>query len=536
MDFVPFPDAVGVTPVTPSANIKMYAGVPWDYNYTHVRKYKNRTELDNFLSTLSKFESEEVSFVNLGTMNVAIDYNQALSYNCNYMRFVNAPWDNRPHYAFIKSITPVSTSVTQINFELDVWNECQFDMELKECFVEREIVKKSSDVRGAYTYPEDLQLGDYVANGDTSATIPSGEERSDRAFCIASAIDAQGETATFQTYQGVASGLYYGVYASAGDLQGYLDTVLDKKGTLDDIVDAWSMPAVFADKETLVKRTYTINKTSVTNLNGYTPKNNKLFAFPYSYLHLTNNAGQTKKLEFERFKDPTDSDKCELSYTVNLSPSPTLYCYPRNYKGVVENYGDSITFNGYPKLAFAVDAYRAWLAQNSNNLIVSAATGNNQPVSTSDWIGRGIVTALDFIGSITNVGSGSAMTNGVNYVTGMVSGSYSSELQSEGIKGTLSNTLPTAADFDCISVYPVSITAEVARIIDEFFSLYGYKICRVKKPDIAGRSTWNYVKTQNCCIDGKFPTDMLEKMRKIFDNGVTVWHTDDIGNYSLANN
>ena len=269
---------------------------------------------------------------------------------------------------------------------------------------------------------------------------------------------------------------------------------------------------------------------------------------------MTNNSGQIKQFELERFHTPNADDLCNFYYYVNLSPNPTLYCYPQYYKGVQESYGDAITFNGYPKIAFPVDAYKAWLAQNSNNLIVSLASGQNLPTNTGDWIGRGIGTLTSAFKSIANVALNSSpvydengndvnpynyntgsITSSSDSILGLISGNYQAQLQADGIKGSISNTLPTAGEFDCISVYPVSITAEYAKVIDDYFSMFGYKICRVKKPDISGRSSWNYVKTQNCSIDGKFPVDMLEKMRKIFDNGVTVWHTNDIGNYALDN-
>lgn len=547
MEYIPFPDAVGVESSAPQAELKLYSGVPWDYNYTHVRKYSNRTQLDTFLETLVKFTTTEVSFISMGEIDIAIDYNQALAYKCNYMRFVNTPWDNTPHYAFIRSVTPVSATVTHVKFELDVWNECQFDIELKECFVEREIVKKSSDIRGRYTYPEGLQLGDYVVNGNNSlSTIPAeGDERREVVYCVASAVDNNAETAEMSLYQNVPCGLYIGVYTSLADLQTYIENVITAKGSADDIVDAWEMPAAFADVNNIVKKTFSFSKKSIKDINGYTPKNNKLFAYPYSFLQMTNNSGQIKQFEFERFHTPGADDLCNFYYTVNVSPNPTLYCYPQYYKGVQENFGDSITFNGYPKIAFPVDAYKAWLAQNSNNLIMSLATGDNVPTNTGDWIGRSIMTVGqsiagigDIIGAIggeQKVTGNQVASNFGNSVYSLLSGNYQAQLQADGIKGSISNTLPKAANFDCISVYPVSITAEFAKVIDDYFSMFGYKICRVKKPDITGRPSWNYVKTQNCSIDGKFPIDMLEKMRKIFDNGVTVWHTNDIGNYALNN-
>ena len=551
--FAPIPNTGAVNGTAPSANIWLCSGVPWDNKYTHVRKYANRDALDAFLTGKRVKEFTSVSFVDIGTMNVAISYNQMLSYKANYMRFVNAPWDDKPHYAFIKSISPMGANVSRISFELDIWNECQFDMVLKPCFIEREIVKKSDDIRGKYTYPEELQLGDYIVNGDDKGeTIPSSFERSDYAFCVASSVNESGETAPLDDYQNMTSGLFIGAFENSESLQNYYDTLI-AQNKQDSIVDSWLMPAFFADKNKLVVREYKFSKKSITSIDGYTPKNKKLFSYPYSYLQITNNNGQIKEFEFERFHTPDDDDTCILHYTVNLAPNPTLYCFPTYYKGVANDYGDSITFNAYPKIAFAVDPYKAWLAQNSNNLIISAATGNNLPTSAADWVGRGVMTlgqslmgiAGAAIGGIVddidpNTGESIQGWNGSiplsDSVSGLISGNYQSQLQAAGIKGTISNTLPTALGFDYMSVYPVSITAEYAKIIDDYFSMFGYKICRVKVPNINTRNSWNFVKTKNCALGGNIDVNYLEKLRQIFDNGVTVWHTDDIGNYGLENN
>jgi hypothetical protein len=36
-------------------------------------------------------------------------------------------------------------------------------------------------------------------------------------------------------------------------------------------------------------------------------------------------------------------------------------------------------------------------------------------------------------------------------------------------------------------------------------------------------------------IQGNFNNEDLNELKAIFDNGITLWHTDDIGNYSLDN-
>lgn len=515
-------------PMQPQAEVMLCSGVLWDRSYAHVRKYNSRNDLDNYLRSHARVINEYSTFVDVGKMAVAIGYNQMVAYHCNYIRWVNKPWDEKPHYGFITKIEPRGTHTCVVSFEPDIWNECQFDMTLRQCFVERQHVKKSSDTIGRWTYPEDLQTGEMIVNGqDHRLQIPTANENGSFTTFFASAYsynEATGalSTAPVMPYQGVTTGLEY---LAPSNPSAFIGALVDQN-KIDGLVDAWEMPDVFADSD-LVTKVFSMEKP-YTSIDGYVPKNNKLFCYPYNYLYMTNNTGQSKNYQYELFKVPGAKNKVQFYYTMNCAPSPTLYCYPSYYKGVELDYGDAITYSNYPKVPVAVDAYRAWLAQNSSNLLVSMTTGKNVPDNPLDWAGRAITTAVD-------LGATGGLKSTLSGVLNLISGSYHAELQSDGIKGSVGNTLPHSVGFDCISVFPVCIKAEYARIIDEYFSMYGYKICRVKKPNITSRSTWNYIKTQNCTVTGGFEAEVLEKLRAIFDNGVTVWHTDNIGDYSADN-
>ena len=83
----------------------------------------------------------------------------------------------------------------------------------------------------------------------------------------------------------------------------------------------------------------------------------------------------------------------------------------------------------------------------------------------------------------------------------------------------------------------MSIKEEYARIIDNYFSMFGYKVNRVKVPNITGRSNWNYVKTIDCNFDGDIPQTDLNIIKTMFNNGVTLWHNPTtMYNYGNSNN
>ena len=76
---------------------------------------------------------------------------------------------------------------------------------------------------------------------------------------------------------------------------------------------------------------------------------------------------------------------------------------------------------------------------------------------------------------------------------------------------------------------------EMAKQIDDFYSVYGYLVAENKVPNITGRQSWNYVKTNGSSVVGKVPANVLKRINALFDRGLTFWHTNDVGNYALSN-
>ena len=61
-------------------------------------------------------------------------------------------------------------------------------------------------------------------------------------------------------------------------------------------------------------------------------------------------------------------------------------------------------------------------------------------------------------------------------------------------------------------------------IIDNYFSMFGYKTNKVKLPNLNNRTNWNYVKTINCNLLGDIPQTDMQELKELFNNGVTLWH------------
>lgn len=64
--------------------------------------------------------------------------------------------------------------------------------------------------------------------------------------------------------------------------------------------------------------------------------------------------------------------------------------------------------------------------------------------------------------------------------------------------------------------------------------MYGYKVNRVKRPQMDGRPSWNYIKCKNVALTGKIPVDAEMLIKSVIENGVTFWKTT-FHNYSANN-
>ena len=80
---------------------------------------------------------------------------------------------------------------------------------------------------------------------------------------------------------------------------------------------------------------------------------------------------------------------------------------------------------------------------------------------------------------------------------------------------------------------------EDLRVIDEYFTRFGYKTLRNKIPNFTGRENYNYVKIAEGenIGNGSVPARFMEVINNIFRRGTTIWHNhENLGDYSVSNN
>lgn len=127
--------------------------------------------------------------------------------------------------------------------------------------------------------------------------------------------------------------------------------------------------------------------------------------------------------------------------------------------------------------------------------------------------------------------------SGLSSITSTLGQVYQHSLEPQSSRGnTNGGDINVCSHKNGFTFYHMSIKREYAAIIDDFFTMYGYKICRLKVPNITGRANWNFVKTIDCNFSGNIPQTDLQIIRNMFDNGVTLWHNPNtMYDYSQSN-
>ena len=122
-------------------------------------------------------------------------------------------------------------------------------------------------------------------------------------------------------------------------------------------------------------------------------------------------------------------------------------------------------------------------------------------------------------------------------VTNAVSQVYEASLVPDQARGNTNvGDLNYTAHKNRFTVFPMSIKPEYAKVIDDYFDMFGYKCCRVKYPNTNHRQNWWYTKTINANIVGDIPNDDLNKIKEAYNNGITYWRNPaNFMSYDVSN-
>ena len=467
----------------------------------------------------------------------------------NYCMYKNTHYNaNKWFYAYITHMEYENDNCTRVYIKTDVWQTWQFDLTFKKSFVEREHVNTSADTIGAHTVPEGLETGEFIINSNPTyiahySSSGTDNPATDCVVCIAVTNFATGNGQAKRVMNGIYNGCLYLITTSTtmNDIADEVNAYINKyatEGKLNYIQSIFMVPrnmltfpsgTTFYSAETVGGYMYKyitengssfrfIDDVSISinsTINGYTPKNKKLFTREYNNILVSNQAGTDVVMAYEDFTSNTP----KFTAVGTVCPGCSIKLVPLNYKLLADSttskrcYDFGIPGPKFPVCSWSGDTFTNWLTQNGVNLALGVVGGVGAMVAAPFTGGSSLVVAGAIAGGAMTVGSSIAQV-------------YQHSVAPETTSGNVSVGDVTFSDGKSLfTVYQMCIRQEYAKIIDDFFTMYGYKVNSLKVPNITGRSNWNYVKMINPNIEGYIPQEDLQEIKRIFSNGITIWHT-----------
>lgn len=548
-------------------------------------------------------------------------------YDCNYVMFRNTSYTNTDgtakwFYAFITSVEYVNDNASDISYEIDVMQTWYFDYDLGACFIERE--HTLTDNIGQYLTQEGIETGDFLVRNSVNKSYKMQTESGTPQFYaviwyipnekiltpqstgypyVAPTVDDYDPNIGYNIFNWIPmAGMHFCVPCVGNDYANFelwLAYAVRKLVEISaniisiqfypaDIVNGYYMQSrngAIPPAETNLTITELTTFPYIARNGSYTPKNKKLYQYPYSQLTLSNNSGQTQDYKWELFDRASPGSTPAGTFKINLTatPEPIVHMYPDGYrKGNSKEIG--VTVSDFPTIAWSEDSFQRWWNVSKQEWTTSLVTGvldTAATVATAAVVGSSVRSAASHIMSRSmkyaynkmlgedsrnarsniseaksaarnydlatqgeGLAIGKASLNGIERVANSIAQYSSAKAQPDGIKGqTQAQSVLMSEQRLGFTLYDMCITGEYAEIVDNFFTMYGYAIKSVKVPNIRSatpsnlRPYWNYIKTGNCVLHSNSCNgDDARQIEEIYNAGITFWtRPQDVGDYSLNN-
>lgn len=567
--------------IQPNSIIKLCSGVPIDSSYKDTIYFASRSAQKSYFDSKVSKTMDKASFQRINGQQGVVRMSASAEsiYNCNYMMFQNSNYSTKWFYAFITNIEYVNDKVSNVYFTIDVMQTWfLFDCTLKESFVERE--HHATDTANDCLVGENIPTGQMMYDQPIKSGIFN-----DWCLIVVSGADEQGAISELQyNYNGMYSPCML-IYCD-NDQHSLAEFInaLDNKGKTDQIINIILTPKsiikhLLTNGQTLTNKRpiyglkqneplpFQINKPT-NKVGSYVPKNHKLLCYPYTYLTMSNGSGNSIEYRYELFDDI--SGKCNFEVFSDVINGYYM-ASPLNYNGTSSaqttsagdttiNFDFSLTLDNMPIVPWSSDTFKVWWAQNKVSVQSNMATGLAKLT-----IGAGLseVSPMSSMGSnllqsqminpntdINNIMRPTAQQtlNNNPMQSGMALSGYS-DIKNSLIQMQQAKTLPVSShagggnnimlDATFLDFYSMNthVHPKLAKIIDDYFTMFGYATNEVKVPNINVRPHWTYTKTQQCnLVSINCSNNDITAIKNIFNSGITFWkNASEIGNYSLDN-
>ncbi|MEG0408498.1 MAG: hypothetical protein RR623_06455 [Bacilli bacterium] len=279
----------------------------------------------------------------------------------------------------------------------------------------------------------------------------------------------------------------------------------------------------------------------------------KLHHYPFSFAMISDNLNTPIEIKYHLCKYTT----CDIMVRNTISDRCSYGIYVEGYKGDVGGQLEAMVSGDAHELPCSSSTYSQWFATNKN-----VASQQTQAIIQRSFITRESSKKQELPNNIGTFQPKHLISSGASIISNNINAKTVQHQATKDIEQAIKSSLSQTRDIQStpntvismgsdvyyglekgnkkLNLFRFGLTDEYYEKIGDYFAMYGYKLSKMSLPNIRSRYYYNYIKTLGINIRGYgIPREQMEKIRNIFDSGVTVWHIDnqgvDVGNYSMDN-
>lgn len=525
---------------TPSTNLRLL-NVPLESGYTDTLWFPDVTTQTNYFLGKVVRQINDFNFIKKDN-TITVNGNVESFYNCNYIMYQNANFSNKWFYAFIDRVEWASNSSTRLYCSTDAIQTWFFDITYYTSFITRQ--HSTTDKAGDNIVPEPINvpLGKYTSSGTTMLIQPNK-------INIFATCNSSGGSIPADFLDGMYSGC--GIAVSTEDIataNSILATYVNN-GLASAVAKIQCTPPGLDTSRNLE---VTLRPSA---LDTYKPKNKKLLTGQFMQIAVSA-MGQQLKLNPEYFTSVTSAGKVLFSVYSAVTTGEIIT--------TAVNYGAPSTglfclVCKVPESTWAYNQYKnEYNLHSASNAMLVERLEQTRGIETVATIGDTVATAANTLGSIAGsiatanlTGAVAGVANSVNvarqagkalqYTGGFDEITQQLQAIAESYSAPAVGSVTQASPF--IASYAVNLDIgylsppkELLKIVDDYFTVYGYQFNSYGKPNLHARKCWTYIRVADLKASGDFPDEDFTDIRGAFKNGITFWdYRKTFGDYSQDN-
>lgn len=572
------------TSFTPNSKVRLIKNVPLDKSYTNTmsHNFSKNVQLSYFLSLPNKLY-DSLTFTKKDLNTIRVKDNAETLYQYNYLMFQNANYGDKWFYAFILEHKYINPNLTELVYEIDVMQTWLTEIDIKQSFVMREHCSQTLTKENLNTIPENLEIGtEYVTSNVETINVDSDKFKCLIIVCTDYLTITDDNEYHGGKYSGVIDPLIY--YFVPIRVDSYQKEILVNgeflynpeyitynsllEGNANKIISMFYIPFIpFNYTTTISSNSANIESTHLLNeklIGGdenapavisrilsfaqsemsidvtsdrYSKFPNfseiKMYTYPYSYIEIDSGFGDKLILKNEYF---SSDKKLNVKLRSTISSVPKSIYQVTGYKGTnpYTTLDESVITTSTGDVPIINDYSASYLQGQRNSLISSAVFGTIGGVATAG-VGVAMLSNPLTASMGTSLASGGVISaaNAIGSALSKVAdiSNVPNNLKQQAINGTTNYAL----GLNVPTVRFKTISEEYRTQIQSYWKAYGYAVNKIKLPNLNTRSAFNFVQMLRPTIFGSIPQSDLEIIIKNFERGITIWHNQNIGNYTQTN-